>query len=288
MSEIWQRTATKLGEQTAEEHCTSLPVDPIALARKLGIEVEPLPPDKKTVSGILVKVGNVFGIQYATYIDSPGFQNFCVAHELGHYFIPEHPEKLLSGGFHQSHAGFSSSDRSEQEADHFAAGLLMPSFLFDPVMNKAQSGLKAIETLASQCQTSLTATAIRYAQKTPDPVAVIISEGDRIHYTFMSDEMKGIKELNWIRKGTPVPRDTVTHRFNQLENNVLTGATAENNSSLTDWFECDLPYELYEEVKGLGSYGKTLTVLSIDELPDQEELDEEEELQESWTPRFRH
>jgi len=287
MAELWERTATRLGEQTAQEHFSELPVDPVALARKVGIQVEPLPSDEKTVSGMLVYSGNLFGIQYATYIDSPGFQNFCVAHELGHYFMPDHPEKLLSTGIHQSHAGFVSDDRCEQEADHFAAGFLMPSFLIDPVMNQVQNGLKAIERLAAECGTSLTATAIRYAQKTPDPVAVIMSEGTRILYAFMSDELREIRGLTWIKKGTPVPRDSVTYRFNQNDNNILSGATAENEASMSDWFGCSLPYELYEEVKGLGGYGKTLTVLSIDELPDQEEIEEEEDLQESWTPRFR-
>lgn len=287
MAELWQRTATLLGEQAAQEHFSELPVDPLALARKVDIQVEPLPPDEETVSGTLVYSGNLFGIQYATYIDSSGFQNFCVAHELGHYFIPDHPEKLLSSGVHQSHAGFVSDDRCEQEADHFAAGLLMPSFLFDPVMNKVQSGLKAIERLAAECGTSLTATAIRYAQRTPDPVAIIMSEGDRILYAFMSDELREIHGLTWIKKGTQVPKDSVTHRFNQSESNVLSGARAENDTSFSEWFGCHKPYELYEEVKGLGAYGKTLTVLSVDELPDQEELDEEEDLQKSWTPHFR-
>ena len=40
-----------------------------------------------------------------------------------------------------------------------------------------------------------------------------------------------------------------------------------------------------EEVLGLGSYGKVLTVLTTDVLPDEE--DEEDELERCWTPRFR-
>ena len=39
---------------------------------------------------------------------------------------------------------------------------------------------------------------------------------------------------------------------------------------------------------GLGSYGKTLTVLTAIDLEEQiEEIAEEEEFVESWTPRFR-
>jgi hypothetical protein len=44
--------------------------------------------------------------------------------------------------------------------------------------------------------------------------------------------------------------------------------------------------EVSEDVIGLGSYNKTLTVLYRIELPDEDEQDDDS-LQESWTPRFR-
>lgn len=163
----------------------------------------------------------------------------------------------------------------------------MPSFLFDPAMDQVQSGLAAIESLSRQCSTSLTATAIRYAQRTPDAVAVIVSEGNTVRYCFMSDELKEIQGLSWIRKDTPLPRDTATYRFNQLQDNVLKGAWAEGETTLSHWFDCDRPFRVYEEVKGLGQYGRTLTVLSIDELSDDEDEEDDEDLIESWTPRFR-
>lgn len=291
MAELWQQTATRLGEELAERYCSKLPVDPFHIANQLDIAVEPLPSDRKTVSGTLVYVESenetIFGIQYATYIDSRGFQNFCVAHELGHFSIPNHPEKILINGIHESNAGFASGDRCEQEADHFAAGLLMPAFLFDPIIDKVQSGLKAIELLAGTCGTSLPATAIRYAQRSPDRVAIIVSEGCYVRYCFMSDEMKEMSGLSWIKKNSSLPRDTVTFSFNQSKDNILQAVRAEGAADFADWFSCNKPYELYEEVVGLGRYGRTLTVLTADEVLDEEELEDEEALVESWTPRFK-
>lgn len=285
---LWRQNATKLGENFARErNCTSLPVKPIEVAENLGILVEPIPPENAGASGILLYSGSSFGIMYATYLNNNGFENFSVAHELGHYSIPEHPEKILINGQHVSHAGFTSLDQTELEADHFAAGFLMPAYLFDPEINKSQSGLKAVEALARACKTSITATAIRYAQRTPDPVAIVISEGQKICYCFMSDEFKEIKGLTWIKKDTRLPKNTVTSRFNSLDSNVLNAVKSEGEARFFDWFSCTSLLELYEEVVGLGGYGRTLTVLSVDEVPDQEELDEEEELKESWTPRFK-
>jgi Zn-dependent peptidase ImmA (M78 family) len=287
MEELWEKSATKYGEQLAQEHFSELPIDPFYIADKLGIIVDPLPPENKGVSGMLVYANNTFGIQYATYTGNPGFQNFCLGHELGHYSIPGHPEKLLRNGYHESQAGFSSGERCELEADHFAAGLLMPSGFFDAALNKVEKGINAVEALAEVCETSLTATAIRYAQRTPDPVAIVVSEGNIIRYCFMSDEMKELEGLCWIKKDTALPRNTATYRFNQSKNNILNGDRAEGVTSLIDWFSCNLQYDVYEEVIGLGEYGKTLTVLSIDKVLDQEEIDEEDDLMESWTPRFK-
>jgi glycerol-3-phosphate dehydrogenase len=45
--------------------------------------------------------------------------------------------------------------------------------------------------------------------------------------------------------------------------------------------------ELREEVVGLGNWGRTLTVLTADDLPDLDVEREDEEIVESWKPRFR-
>lgn len=288
MTEIWKSNATKLGEQFAQEQkIASLPVKPIEIAENLDILVEALPSHKRGVSGMLVESNNNFGIMYATYINNIGFQNFCIGHELGHYKIPGHYEQLLTNGCHVSSAGFVSNEKYELEADHFSAGLLMPSYLFDVALGNVQSGLKAVETLSNDCETSLTATAIRYAQRTPDPVAIVVSERETINYCFMSDELRELKGLSWINKGMTLPNNSVTSRFNRLERNVLSGNRAEGEAFLLDWFGCNLEYDFYEEVIGLGTYGKTLTILTLEQIPDQEELDEEHDLEESWTPRFR-
>jgi len=68
---------------------------------------------------------------------------------------------------------------------------------------------------------------------------------------------------------------------------VLNGDRLENDTDMASWFQLDRSISIYEEVIGLGNYGKTLTVLSLESLPTEDEEDEEEELQESWTPRFR-
>ena len=266
----------------------ALPIDPFAIARRKNIDVLPKPVSDAGVSGVLIRVGNEFAIGYATHIDNVPFQRFSVSHELGHYFLPGHPDAVLNAqGIHESRAGFRSADRYESEADRFAAGLLMPRHLFIPALENAGKGFAAVDSLAGLCKTSLHATAIRFAQCSPDPVAIVVSVGDRISHCFMSDELKSIDGIDWLRKREAVPRNTTTFSFNQDAANVQSRARADGTSNLRDWFGGRFDIDVTEDVIGLGSYGKTLTVLYDIELPDEEEREEEDSLVQSWTPRFR-
>jgi len=283
-------TATLAAENVVKERSImALPVGSIAIARDLGIEVMAKPASAQGVSGMLLRVGNTFGIAYATHIDNVGFQNFSVAHELGHYFLPGHVDAVLAhGDVHESRAGFASGDRYEMEADHFAAALLMPRSLFANAMRTAGDGLPAIERLAGLCRTSLTATAIRYTQFTKDPMAVVLSTGDRINYCFMSDPLRETSGLRWIRKGEGLSRNTTTFAFNRDPERVRLADRARDASDLQNWFDSDRSIQITEEVIGLGTYGKTLTVLTALDLEEQiEDIAEEEALLDSWTPRFR-
>jgi hypothetical protein len=287
----------RMAKQKAEaflrdEGITTLPIDPVAIARSRDIEVKAKPDTAGGVSGMLLRHVDVFGILYATHVKSEGFQNFSVAHELGHYFLEGHIDHVLpKDGAHISHAGFVSGEPYELEADQFAAGLLMPSGPFKKALGRQASGLEVIESLAALCKTSLTATAIRYAELTDDAVAIVISTGLLIDFCFMSDTIKALPQLSWLRKGTPLPRDTATAEINAIARRVADGERAEAEIDIMDWLGGARSVKAIEQVVGLGSYGKTLTVLTCasieDETYQEDDGDDEENLVERWTPRFR-
>lgn len=261
---------------------TSLPVDPFAIARNRDIVCEQKSGLATGISGCLMKVGDIFGILYSTRFSSEGFRRFTVAHELGHYFLEGHVQHLFGAGqtFHQSESGFTSDDKYEREADSFAAGLLMPKLLFKSACADAGQGLEAVESLSELCGTSLTATAIRYASFCDDPVAVVCSMGQRVQFAFLSKPLKDRRDLTWIRKGAGLPIGTATATFNKEQQNVLSAKRVASSSTLDVWFDGGGDVELTEEVVGLGEYGRTLTVLSAETLPEpQDENEETEEVQ---------
>lgn len=265
----------------------TLPIDPFAIAGQLDIELKPLPASAGGASGMLLHVNGVFGIGYPTHINSQGFRRFSVAHEIGHYRLLGHIDAVLDAqSRHVSNAGFRSNDRYEREADHFAATLLMPTRLFTVAARRAGDGLEAINTLADGCRTSLEATAIRYAQTSRDPVAVIRSGASTIDYVVMSSPLMDFPGLDWIRKGMPLPSASVTADFNTDAENIAQCRRAEGQSCLQDWFNGPHRQEIVEEVVGLGGYGKALTVLTGMEPLDELE-DEDDDLEESWAVRFR-
>lgn len=284
--------ARQCGERKARElGYTAFPIDPFEIARGEEIELWPKKPDQIGVSGGIVFSGDDTAIFYSTDIKSLGFQRFTVAHELGHYFLEGHPAAIMKiGPAHVSRAGFTEGNLAiEIEADHFASGLLLPTSLVRSQLVDAPVGLEGIEALAEVSLCSLTASAIRAAECSPYPVAIVVSRGEEMRYAFMSDGFKRLGTLGFLRKGDALPA-SLTRRFNTDGNNVASGKRACEETDLRTWFGGRRHLVLDEQVVGLGSYGFTLTVLSSESLTDDPEEIEDEEAQliESYTPRFAY
>ena len=114
---------------------------------------------------------------------------------------------------------------------------------------------------------------------------MVMSTKERIDYCFMSGPLQDFDGLTWPQKGEPLPGGVETEQFNRDPANVRAARRVDNETDLRDWFGGRRSIPATEEIKGLGSYGRTLTILSADVFADDE--DEEHELDERWTPRFR-
>lgn len=284
--------ARKCGERKAKEFgFERFPIDPFRIAEDEDILVEAKKADQPGVSGGIIFNNDGVGIFFATNITNHGFQRFTVGHELGHYFLDGHPEEILTAGpIHASKAGFSQGDRAiEIEADHFSSGLLLPGRLVRNALGNGQVGLEGIEELSDLSECSLTASAIRSAECSPYPMAIVVSRQNHICYGFLSDGFRQLKPRVYPRKGELLP-DSTTRRFNAESTNIELGRRLAGETTLAEWFDGPLDIVLDEEVIGLGKYGYTLTVLSSEDLPEQpdEFEDEEAELIDSYQPKFAY
>ena len=279
---------TTAAQVLRDHHVTSLPVCPFAIAEANGIEVRGLSSGQPGCSGMLLRSGETFGIMYSTDVENEGFQRFSVAHELGHYFLPDHPEHVTQHGPHVSKAGFTSNDPYEREADFFAATLLLPKTLIRPALDRLPEGMKGLIELAGTCQTSLTAMAIAYAQSCSTAVAVIVSLDGKTKFCFMSDAMRRAK-VGWIAKTERVPGGSLTEKRARSEERTVEPMA--DDVDLQDWFGSDRSLPAREEVISLRNPTELLTVLYSERLSIADDGDgdddEEADLIESWTPRFR-
>lgn len=269
---IQQLARTKLIEHDSMQ----LPVRPIRFAEeKLGIVVQSFDPDEPDVSGFLMLSGGKFGIGYSTAIANRGFQNFTVAHELGHYFIDGHSEALLGEGLHLSKSGFISADVYEREADVFATEFLMPWKLIAPLVDRSVQGYPAITAISENCGSSIVASAIRYTAVANEPVAVIVSYEGKVEFMTASTDFKQIPGIEWLRRGQPLPASVPSAAYSTRENWILDCDVAEEGSLLSSWFPGAGRIEVEEDIVGLGSYGRLLTVLIADWQAENDENEEE-------------
>src|SRR3954454_22707688 len=249
------KMATQLGEKTAADAgYVTFPINPTDIARSKDIHVQAKPSQVKGVFGAMIMAGGNVTILYSSEYNNTGFDHFCVAHELGHYFLPDHPEEIQKqGGTHFSCAGFTQNSSIELEADHFASGLLLPSRLTRTFLSKRQIGLRGILDLADAAECSRTAAAIRSAECCNYSIAVIVSEGNQVSYAFMSDKFKQLGKLAFLRKGSLLP-DGATRRFNADPTNILGAKRDCASTDLNRWFDGPRGIGLDEEVIGLGKY----------------------------------
>jgi len=262
----------------------SLPIDPKALAKAFDIEVHPFDFGKRDISGCLMSVGNSFAIAYSTSIKSVGFQNFTISHELGHYLLPGHFEALLKTGCHYSKSGFISADPYEEEADAFAAELLMPWKLIEAQIRAKRPGFEAIKAISESCQSSLLASTIRFCDHTSECVAAIVSHEGRVEFMSASESFKGIPGIKWLKRGDPLPSKIPSSARSLDEEWITTCDIAEEGSLLNDWFPGAPALEAEEDIVGLGSYGRLLTILLPEWNPEEEE--EEDSKSDDWTERW--
>lgn len=102
-----------------------------------------------------------------------GKWRFVIAHELGHF--SRHRELDQFQLCTDADMGRWYHADAEQEANDFAAELLMPEALFSKACDRNRPSLRDVREIAGAFGTSLTATALRFVRFAPEPCAVVHS-----------------------------------------------------------------------------------------------------------------
>ena len=148
------------------------PVDPRNLAPLQGIvDIEEAPLGRTDAqltpgpSGFTISV-NAFA--------SPQRKNFSIAHEIAHTFFQPAVKSYRNGANFVGKGTSLEHDAEEALCDVAAAEMLMPEHWFRRAASAERPSIATVQQLASSFDTSLEATALRYARLQPHPVQVTV------------------------------------------------------------------------------------------------------------------
>lgn len=262
-----ERVADKLIEQLGIRDPKDLRLlDEIAFARNALV----IEQDLSGMEARLTIVGDRALIAVSTKITNRRRRRFSIAHELGHLEI--HPRITSYSLCTQTDINDSSikevGKQREQEANEFASCFLLPKRFFSGLCQRDDPSLYLVDQLATEFETSLTATGMRFIQFCDEPVALVYSQG-------------GV--MRWFRGSTSFnDRNLFIDIRGKLDPKTL-AASFFRNGQLSDkprrvpmsaWIEQDgrkMEGGIVEQSFGSTTQNAVLTLLWVDEEMDDDE-----------------
>ena len=213
------------------------------------VEYKPL----TTEEGRLLRIGSTGLIVVNTDARRTAKWRFVVAHELGHFRCHQQLDQLGLCTDESLHEWYQASGY-EPEANRFAAELLMPEVLFKKACDVKRPSLNVVRQLATSYNTSLTATALRFVEFSPEPVALVVCREGRIAWFSKGDDFK-----IFLSKGQRVAN--ATYAADLLAGREVPEDIAD--VAVDAWSSGQFPpaVELYEQSTVVGQYGDVVTLL---------------------------
>lgn len=244
---------------------SSIPLDVEALAGHYDIDLCEVPIDG--FLGLLMSITDVAKPQYGMMLkegQTPGQRRFTIAHELGHFAIPNHAGRPVGFCLEENVGGVGVRDETEREANQFAAELLMPAQLFDRDIRYRTPSFKHVQQLAALYQVSVTACAIRWLERIHEPCALICTEGGAVRWKYATRKFP-----YWL----PASGARVAPESGAAA--VLRGETsAADPEPVPSWAWIDRGYEavvVMESTFAIPSLGQVLSLLQVHDVSETED-----------------
>lgn len=260
-----------------------LPVPVEEIASAVGVtEIRDVVTDSFE-GGLIANLEKSEGVILVNAQSWPTRRRYTLGHELGHFLNPwhkpRHGDQFLCSTEDMRRVWSGKTDRAtrmEVEANQFSAELILPrERFFRAIQKHVGADLAYVLELATDYGTSKEATARRYVDLHEDPLAVVFSKEGRIRYSHRGQDFPFLE----ASPGAQIPSNSYSAR----------GKTVSGEAS--DWEEVDAGVWLADGGNYIVSEqtlnqrdGHKITLLAIDE---NEEADEDDDLIDAWTPRFR-
>lgn len=242
-----QAKAFRIWKDLGDPHPCEVPIEDLAAYRNVFVQEGGM----SGAEGRLIRKNSCGIIRACLSEKYPGRRRFTIAHELGHWELHDGRTQALCSVEDMRDYGHSPM---EMEANHFAAELLMPTLHFRTSCGHKFPSIALIGSLSSEFQTTLTATAIRYASVSSHRVIVIWFSDGLIRWCYS----KPSHNLPFVMAGKKPPEFSSA---TLSPNEVLKGMDHYEDAN---WFpELSNPPEVIEETKHMSSLKAGLTLLHV-------------------------
>ncbi len=200
---------------------------------------------------LIIAVGSV-----SNNYNIPGVNEYC-------YYLDDHRQYLLQGGkSHPCFTEFQSDPYVEQQADCFSAGLLMPSFLLAPHVNKqAEPTLEIIKNTAREFEVSITSMMVRWTLLSDFPCAIISISADGINWGWISEGFRRVKGYRVRRNEKVLSGDAQKFRIKDLDfSNYREG---QGLGMAHQWIDFDLSHISVKEFYAVIPYTHQINSLKV-------------------------
>ena len=136
------------------------------------------------MDGCLVRRGNSAVITVRSSLAYEGQKRFVIGHELGHFFLHPNTRQIETVDKEQAANWSELQETEEYEANLFAAELLLPKQFVTERISAKEPSFDLIKHLATDFQTTLTATAVQFVRTTAEE-CVIVSSANRQRLWFI-------------------------------------------------------------------------------------------------------
>lgn len=251
----------KLAADLIEEYCIDGPqnlnVEEIANAEKLFIIERPL----KNFLG-MINYKNEYGlITINSSLAGTTQRVFTITHEMGHFFNERHKAAHLRGCSSNDLISYQSKKHNEDNANIFAAELLMHKPWFIDFTQKEEMSIELLRETANHFKVSLTATAIRFMETWHSPTAFIFCSDKKVQWYTANK----LFPFQFISKYFSVPTESLADKLFNREYKV----TEKRLVRAKAWFKSDIKCKdgtyLFEQCISMPNYNSVLILLTPSE-----------------------
>ena len=253
-------TAKAKARELLKKYCIEKPgeidIEAIANAEFLIIQEEEL----EDYDGRINHVDNYGLITINKNIREQTQKKYTAAHEMGHFYVDTKRNRICKK---YDITYFKTKNEIENEANVFAAELLMPEEWFASSTGQITGNADCVLEASEKFRVSLSAAAIRYSQIGKTPAAVIMSQNGKVKWSSINE----LFPFQFIPKGYTVNQYSAASDF---YTGKVCGKMAEEVSAEA-WFLEDYNYQkirrmgkesfLNEQNIAMPNYNAVLTIL---------------------------